>query len=127
MVNHTEIDKVLGILSKQQGMTTMLGRMGEKYEPFKVLISTILSARAKDDLMQLHGIGTKVADCICLFALNKGEAFPVDVWVQRVMQELYLNNKKTKLKEIQKFGQKKWGKFAGYAQQYLYHWRRLHK
>lgn len=53
MVTHTEIDTVLKILAKQQGMTTMLGRMGEKYEPFKVLISTIMSARAKDEVTEV--------------------------------------------------------------------------
>ncbi len=53
MPTHKEIDKVLSILSKQQGTTTMLGRMGEKYEPFKVLISTILSARARDEVTEV--------------------------------------------------------------------------
>lgn len=53
MPSHQEIDKVLGILSKQQGITTMLGRMGEKYDPYKVLISTIMSARAKDEVTEV--------------------------------------------------------------------------
>jgi len=53
MVTHAEIDKVLSILVKEQGTSTMLGRMGEKYEPFKVLISTILSARAKDEVTEV--------------------------------------------------------------------------
>ena len=53
MVEHTQIDKVLNILVKEQGTTTMLGRMGQKYEPFKVLISTILSARAKDEVTEV--------------------------------------------------------------------------
>jgi len=53
MVTHSEIDKVLNILVKEQGTSTMLGRMGKKYEPFKVLISTILSARAKDEVTEV--------------------------------------------------------------------------
>lgn len=81
--------------------------------------------QAKEALMKLPGIGEKVADCICLFGLGKGEAFPVDVWMQRVMEESYFNGKKTKEKEIRAFAAKKWGPLAGYAQQYLYHWRRL--
>ncbi len=52
MVKHKEIDKVLNILVKTQGISTMLGRMGKKYDPFKVLISTILSARAKDEVTE---------------------------------------------------------------------------
>lgn len=50
---HEEIDKVLSILVKEEGSLTMLGRMGEKYDPFKVLISTILSARAKDEVTEI--------------------------------------------------------------------------
>jgi endonuclease-3 len=53
MASHAEIDKVLNILVKEQGTSTMLGRMGQKYEPFKVLISTILSARAKDEVTEV--------------------------------------------------------------------------
>ena len=43
--------------------------------------------------MQLAGVGDKIADCVLLFSLEKLEAFPVDVWVKRVMQELYFKNK----------------------------------
>lgn len=53
MVEHSEVDKVLGILAKKQGIETMLGKMGKKYDPFKVLISTILSARAKDEVTEV--------------------------------------------------------------------------
>lgn len=53
MTTHAEIDKTLRILVKQQGISTMLGRMGQKYEPFKVLISTIMSARAKDEVTEV--------------------------------------------------------------------------
>ncbi len=53
MIKHSEIDKVLNILVKEQGTSTMLGRMSKKYEPFKVLISTILSARAKDEVTEV--------------------------------------------------------------------------
>ncbi len=52
MVTHQDIDRVLSILARQQG-TTMLGRMSTKYDPFKVLISTILSARAKDEVTEV--------------------------------------------------------------------------
>ncbi len=53
MVGHAEIDKVLKTLLETQGSNTMLGRMGKKYDPFKVLISTILSARAKDEVTEV--------------------------------------------------------------------------
>ncbi|PIN74610.1 endonuclease III [Candidatus Woesearchaeota archaeon CG10_big_fil_rev_8_21_14_0_10_37_12] len=53
MPTHNQIDTVLSTLAKTQGSNTMLGRMGKKYEPFKVLISTILSARAKDETTEV--------------------------------------------------------------------------
>lgn len=80
---------------------------------------------AKSRLMELPGIGEKVADCICLFSLDKTEAFPVDVWMQRVMEEQYFGGKKTPIKAIRAFAAERWGNLAGYAQQYLYHWRRM--
>ncbi len=53
MITHSEIDKVLNILLKSQGTDTMLSRLSKKYDPFKVLISTILSARAKDEVTEV--------------------------------------------------------------------------
>ncbi len=82
--------------------------------------------QAKEKLMELPGIGGKVADCICLFSLGFTESFPVDVWMERVIKEQYVGAEKVKLKDLADFGRQRWGKMAGYAQQYLYHWRRLH-
>ncbi len=89
-------------------------------------LKTLPYEKAKERLMALPGIGEKVADCILLFALGFTEAFPVDVWMERVIKEQYLGTKNTKLKDLADFGREKWGRIAGYAQQYLYHWRRLH-
>ncbi len=71
-------------------------------------------------LMDLRGIGPKAADCILLFAFQRYEAFPVDVWIQRIMQERYpaLQGKSTEA--IRRFGQELFGEYAGYAQEYLY-------
>jgi N-glycosylase/DNA lyase len=76
---------------------------------------------ALNELVELPGVGEKVADCICLFSLGKTEAFPIDVWIQRMMTKMYF---KTKMKEIKKFAAERWGKNAGYAQQFIYHWGR---
>ncbi|MBI4144610.1 hypothetical protein HY493_00195 [Candidatus Woesearchaeota archaeon] len=81
-------------------------------------------AEAKARLMELPGIGEKVADCICLFSLDKTEAFPVDVWIKRVIEELYFEGKSMKERDVRDFAKQRWGALAGYAQQYLYHWRR---
>jgi N-glycosylase/DNA lyase len=64
---------------------------------------------AKTELLKVKGVGKKVADCVLLFAYNKYEAFPVDRWIERVMKKYY------KGKEGSYFG-----KYAGYAQEFLY-------
>ena len=77
--------------------------------------------KARERLMRLPGIGEKVADCILLFSLGFTEAFPVDVWMERVIKETYLKGRRISLKKMAVFGRERWGKLAGYAQQYLYH------
>ena len=79
---------------------------------------------ARQSLMRLPGIGGKVADCISLFSLGHLQAFPVDTWIRKGMQELYLHGKPNE-KEIIRFAQDYFGDLAGYAQQYLFHSIRL--
>lgn len=75
---------------------------------------------ARTMLTSLMGIGPKVADCILLFSLKRGEVFPIDVWVKRIMEKLYFN-KETNIKEISGFAQDKFGVYAGIVQQHLFH------
>jgi N-glycosylase/DNA lyase len=79
-------------------------------------------AGAKAELTRLHGIGEKVADCILLFGYGKLEAFPVDTWIKRIVEHAYFKDRKKSAGEIHAFAEKKWGPYAGYAQQYLF-WR----
>ncbi len=81
----------------------------------------------RETLLTLSGVGPKVADCILLFStLKRLEVFPIDVWVQRVMNELYLHEPENKISKtkIQEIAQQKFGNLAGLAQQYLFYWRR---
>lgn len=95
---------------------------------------------AKDRLMALPGVGPKVADCVLLFSLDKLEAFPVDVWIKRIILTHYsscfenqfvqrvLKKKSLMLAEYDKinsFGREYFGEYAGYAQQYLYAYHHL--
>ncbi len=76
---------------------------------------------AKRELVKHDGIGDKVADCVLLFSLGKGEAFPVDVWIRRAMLRWYGKQIRGKTnKDIADFAREKWGKDAGLAQEYLY-------
>lgn len=75
-------------------------------------------------LLEIPGVGPKVADCVMLFALNRFGVFPVDVWVKRVISELYFNKKEQTPNVIHEFAEKQYGNLAGLAQQYLFYWRR---
>ena len=83
---------------------------------------------ARDELLTLSGVGPKVADCILLFStLKRFDVFPIDVWVRRVMNELYIKNEdenKVSKKEIMKIAEQKFGAIQGLAQQYLFYWKR---
>ena len=74
-------------------------------------------------LTTLPGVGPKVSGCILLFAYDKTEAFPVDVWVKRVMEYFYFK-RPAKKKELEESGEKIFGELAGYAQQYLFYYAR---
>lgn len=81
---------------------------------------------ARKELMKLPGVGPKVCDCILLFAFKRSESFPVDVWIKRVMEELYLG-KVTPKGKIADEGRRIFGQNAGFAQQYLFYYGRENK
>lgn len=86
------------------------------------------TTEVREQLLTLSGVGPKVADCILLFStLKRFEAFPIDVWVRRVMNDLYIKNEdetKVSKKQIENIAKEKFGDLAGLAQQYLFYWRR---
>ena len=81
---------------------------------------------AREKLKQLPGVGNKVADCSLLYSGIKYDVFPTDVWVKRVMEELYFK-REASLKEIQDFAAGHFGALAGFAQQYLFYYARENK
>lgn len=78
---------------------------------------------AREQLILFPGIGPKVSDCIMFFSMDKDDAFPIDIWVKRVMEYFYVPEG-TSLKKIQSFAQEKFGNIAGFAQQYLFYYAR---
>ncbi len=81
---------------------------------------------AHEELKRLHGVGDKVADCVCLFSLEYLEAFPIDVWIERVISQQYdifTTSGKSYAKKSSAARQY-FGKYAGYAQEYLYYYSR---
>lgn len=83
-------------------------------------------AEARKLLLTLPGVGHKVADCVLLFAYGKGEAFPVDVWVKRAVERWYFNGRPATEKRIRDVARARFGPLAGYAQQHLYYFARMH-
>ncbi|MCW4047494.1 MAG: hypothetical protein NWE99_08050 [Candidatus Bathyarchaeota archaeon] len=96
--------------------------------------------QAKKQLCSLAGVGPKVADCVLLFSLGKTEAFPVDRWVERVILNHYAQQLPPELAQklsrreglansdyakLNAFGRQYFGEYAGYAQEYLYHYERM--
>ena len=95
--------------------------------------------KAEHKLMSLPGVGQKVADCVLLFSLGKLESFPVDIWMKRIILEVYPDHfersfiqkilgkrsiTRGEYEKISSFGRGYFGEYAGYAQEYLFHHRR---
>ena len=81
--------------------------------------------RAFNKIIELEGVGPKVADCILLYGYNKHEAYPVDVWINRITSYIYFNGQKPSNKRIMNFAQDKFGEYSGYVQLYLFNYARL--
>ena len=76
---------------------------------------------AKRKLMSLPGVGPKVADCVLLFAFEKYEAVPIDVWMERIFRTRYIGSeKKLSYEKAAGYAREHFGKYAGYAQEYLF-------
>ena len=105
------------IMSNQIDLTK-LEKLAEKKQTKEV----------RELLLTLPGVGPKVADCIMLFSTLKClDVFPIDVWVRRVMNELYFKlpeESKLKRTQIEALAKEKYGDLAGIAQQYLFYWKR---
>jgi N-glycosylase/DNA lyase len=99
-------------------------------------------SEAKRELLGLPGVGQKVADCVLLFSLEKLEAFPIDVWMKRATTTFYACHFDSSFikrvaekgsitpkeyETISSFGRKYFGRYAGYAQEYLFHYLRTRK
>ncbi len=81
---------------------------------------------AREALRRIPGVGEKVGDCVLLFGLRHMTAFPVDVWVRRAVERLYLPRRRHTFRQIQAFAQARFGPLAGYAQQHLFTYARTH-
>ncbi len=100
--------------------------ISEKRVDFSEL-ENLPTQEVRQKLMMIKGVGEKVSDCVMLFSMDRKDVFPTDVWVKRVMEYFYFGGKDAKIKEIHKLADEKFGKYAGFAQQYLFHYARQMK
>jgi N-glycosylase/DNA lyase len=113
----------LGYRARNLLMTARLVSSGKaKLEAWSALSDTDLRA----ELCALPGVGAKVANCVMLFAYERLRAFPIDVWIERVLKQQYFPRKK-KVTEprLREFSETYFGEHGGYAQQYLFHYVRI--
>ena len=104
----------------------MLNTLKDNFDGFYRELKNLDTQSAFKKLRAFKGVGEKVADCILLFGLSRYDVFPVDVWILRAYTENfggYLISKKA----IRQFFIDLFGKFAGYAQQYLFYYKRSNK
>ena len=80
---------------------------------------------AKEELMELPGVGPKVADCFLLYGLGRTEAAPVDLWIHRIVQRLYFSGARVSTEKVASFLRERYGQWAGYVQLYLFHYARM--
>ncbi len=90
------------------------------------LLCSLDAPEAMNRLMEIRGVGEKVASCVMLFGLGMREEFPVDVWIKRIMEELYFH-KETSREEIRTKAMELYGSYGGYAQQYLFYYGRVNQ
>ena len=119
-----------------------IARMIDKHNDIETYFETLKETRyesARDKLLQFPGVGYKVADCVLLFSLEKLEAFPIDIWIKRIIQRHYADYFETPFihkllgqsglsskdyTKMSSFAREYFGEYAGYAQEYLFHYYR---
>jgi N-glycosylase/DNA lyase len=89
-------------------------------------VGRLPDAEARAALCRLPGVGEKVANCALLFGYGRVRAFPIDVWIERVLREIYFRRKrKVTSRRLREFSASYFGPYGGYAQQYLFHHARM--
>ena len=84
--------------------------------------SALPDAELRKKLCTLPGVGPKIANCVMLFAYERLRAFPIDVWIERVLRQHYFSRRRRiTAQRLRQFSETYFGEHGGYAQQYLFH------
>ena len=130
-INRAGIDglRACGLGYRAKAVKAAAGAIATGQLDFDVLKSATYE-EAKKELLKVYGIGNKIADCVLLFSLEKLDAFPIDVWIARALAAHYkwLHEKKfgdkitpRQYEQLSGSAKEYFGRYAGYAQQYLYY------
>ncbi len=84
-------------------------------------LSAMPTQEARRELMKIKGVGNKVCDCVLLFSLGKYDLFPTDTWINKVMTDCFGTDS---VKAAKSAGESLFGGYSGFAQQYLFYWKR---
>lgn len=125
LAEYSEADlRACGLGFRAPGLLATARAVAEgSFDP--ALLSPLTTAEARTRLCQLPGVGRKVANCVLLFACERLDAVPVDVWMSRILQAM--RRKKSTPLELENFSYRRFGAYAGYVQQYLFHHARMTK
>jgi len=108
-------------------LKTAAGQILEKGEGWLMALRGLSYYEAKADLITIRGVGQKIADCVCLFALDKDDAVPVDTHIRQLAHRLFLPEMKAKsltdsvYRQITEAFAQRYGRYAGWAQQFLFY------
>jgi N-glycosylase/DNA lyase len=115
-------DCALGYRAKNLRATAGLVSSGETDLEGWVTLSDM---ELRANLCALPGVGAKIANCVMLFAYERLRAFPIDVWVERALKQHYFSrNRNVGAGQLRQFSETYFGRYGGYAQQYLFHYAR---
>jgi N-glycosylase/DNA lyase len=120
------IPKDAGLEEVRAGFrTSYLLKAGQCIDEKELIsLKKLTLGKARERLMELPGVGRKIADCVLLYSLGFTEAFPIDTWMKRGLRSVYFSGKRVSPREMEEFVTNHFGRYAGYAQLYLFHfWR----
>ena len=122
-----ELDRVASLGFRGANLKAVAQQVLDRGEGWLMSLREMSYWHAKAQLLEIRGVGAKIADCVCLFSLNKDEAVPVDTHVRQLAARLFLPDLQAKTitdlvyrRIIEAFG-KRFGSYAGWAQQFLYY------
>ena len=110
-----------------RNVKSVAGQIVDRGDSWLRSLREVSYEQARDELVRIRGVGAKIADCVCLFALDKDEAVPVDTHVRQLAHRLFLPDLRARsvtdavYRRIRAAFDQRYGPLAGWAQQFLYY------